>query len=381
MPVDSGNEAPNARKPRLNWGVRFAIAVSGAVVSWWLSVSLLNNLSLPGVSTLGERLWQMAPLILGQLIALAFTGWAVFLFFDGLSRLGKWGTVFGVALGLPFSIFVSNALLNDWFKRGHSDLLRWLFWIAPVALILLYPLPIMWMKRRAVASVTQGDYERALKISRVWLRSKVYGLPFQGWIMLQAGRYTEAEALLKRGAFDEKGLPLLTSNNFYFFVLTLMNQERYTDAQELLEAANRVPQKGDHFQFALAECLLSSNKEPGRALELIDQVMSNLKKEYEPVRDRMHMAQCTALHAWALAACGQSERAEAGLQEAFADVAALSPPDLAGLLQLKGSSWQALGKPEMAQEAFQQAMAVFPYGSNAILSQQNLALTGETSDE
>jgi tetratricopeptide (TPR) repeat protein len=381
MSSDSENETPKTRTPRLGWGVRFAIAVTGAVVSWWLSFSLLNNLYLPGVSTLGERLWQMSPFILGQLIAISFTGWATFLFFGGLSRLGKWGTLLGIMLGLPFSIFVSNALLNDWFNGGHSGLLRWLFWIAPVALILLYPLPIMWMKRRAVASVNRGDYERALKISRIWLRSKVYGPPFQGWIMLQAGRYTEARALLKGGAFDEKGLPLLTSHNFYFYVLTSMNQENYTEAQELLEAANRVPQKGDHFQFALAECLLSSNKDPERARELIDQVISNLKKKYKPVRDRMHMAQCTALHAWALAACGQFEQAESGLREAFADSAALNPPDLAGLLQLKGSTWRALGKPELAREAFQHAMAICPYGSNAMFSQQNLALTGETSDE
>lgn len=381
MSSDSEDQAPNARTARLGWGVRFTIALAGAVVSWWLSFSMLNNLYLPGVSTLGERLWQMAPLILGQLIALVFTFWTVWLFFSGLSRLGKWGTVLGILIGLPFSIFVSNALLNDWFKGGHSNFLRWLFWLAPIALILLYPLPIMWMKRRAVAAAAQGDYEKALRISRVWLRSKVYGLPFQGWIMLQAGRYTEAKALLKGGAFDEKGLPLLTSHNFYFYVLTLMNQENYSEAQKLLEAANRVPQKGDHFQFSLAECLLSSKTEPERALELIDQVMSNLKKKYNPVRDRMHIAQCTVLHAWALAACGQSELAEAGLQEAFADVAALSPSDLAGLLQLKGSAWQALGKLEMAQEAFKQAMAVFPYGSNAMLSQQNLALTGMASDK
>ncbi len=381
MPSESVNEAPIARGPRLNWGVRFAIAVIGAVVSWWLSFSLLNHLYLPGVSPLSDRLWQMAPLILGQLVALSFTFWATVLFFSGLSRLGKTGTAFGVAIGLPFSIFVSHALLNDWFNGGHSELLRWLFWIAPVALILLYPLPIMWMKRRAVAAAAQGDYENALRISRTWLRSRVYGLPFQGWIMLQAGRYPEAEALLKGGAFDDKGLPLLTSHNFYFYALTLMNQENYTEAQELLEAANRVQQKRDHFQFALAECLLSSNKEPERALELIGRVISNLKKKFKPVTDRVHMAQCTALQAWALAACGQSEQAESRLQEAFAHSAALNPPDLAGMLQLKGSTWRALGKPELAREAFQQAMAIFPYGSNAMLSQQNLALTGMTSDE
>jgi hypothetical protein len=381
MPGESVNEAPNARRPRLSWGVRFAIALTGAIVSWWLSFSLLNNLYLPGVSSVGERLWQMAPFILGQLLALAFTIWTVWLFFSGLSRLGKWGTVLGILIGLPFAIFVSHALLNDWFNGGHSEILRWLSWIAPVAFILLYPLPIMWMKRRAVAAAAQGDYESALRISRIWLRSKVYGLPFQGWIMLQAGRYTDAKALLKDGAFDTKGLPLLTSHNFYFYVLTFMNQENYTEAQELLEAANRVPQKGDHFQFALSECLLSSNKEPERALELIDQVLSNLKKKYNPGRDRMHMAQCMALHAWALAANGQSERAESALQEPFADSAALSPPDLAGLLQLRGSAWRALGKPELAREAFQQAMAACPYGSNAMLSQQNLALTGKISDK
>jgi hypothetical protein len=74
----------------------------------------------------------------------------------------------------------------------YSGSLGWICLAVFVAAILLYPLPIMWMKRRAIAAARRGDYDEALKISRKWLQGETYGPKFQGWIMLAAGRDREA---------------------------------------------------------------------------------------------------------------------------------------------------------------------------------------------
>jgi tetratricopeptide (TPR) repeat protein len=155
------------------------------------------------------------------------------------------------------------------------------------------------MKRKAVALATQGDYDGALRISRKWLRSETYGRKFQGWIMLAAGRYSEALELLKDSVCDEKGRPLLKSQYFYYYAIALMSEEKYSEAQPLLEAAVLASQKGgDYLRFSLAECLLSQDREPARALDLVEQVRGDLNSHSK--QDRLRLAQCNAVGAWAL---------------------------------------------------------------------------------
>lgn len=147
-----------------------------------------------------------------------------------------------------------------------------------IGAILLSPLPIMRMKHKAIGSATLGDYDEALRISRKWLRGETYGPKFQGWIMLMAGRYSEALELLKYAAFDEKGHPLPKSLYLYYYAIALMGEERYSEAQTLLEAAVIVPQNNeDGLRFILAECLLSQHEKPDRALDLVEEVRAKLE--------------------------------------------------------------------------------------------------------
>jgi tetratricopeptide (TPR) repeat protein len=298
------------------------------------------------------------------------------------TRSGKRGSILSFVLLLSFSVWILNSFSKDWFGTQHGGSLGWIFLAALIAAILLYPLPIMRMKRKAVASATLGDYDEALRISRRWLRTKTYGRPFQGWIMLVAGRYSEALELLKDSAFDEKGHPILKSQHLYFYSIALMSEKKYSEAQPLLEAAVLASQKSeDYLRFSLAECLLSQSKEADRALDLVEQVRANLNSKPYSKQDRLRIAQCNAIGAWALAACGRREEAETRLQEAFAESDSFSKDDLAGLLNSKGSAWQALGDSERSRAAFQQALAVFPYGSIAMFARRELAKLGETVHE
>ena len=130
-----------------------------------------------------------------------------------VTQSGKWGNILPFALLVSFAVWILNSVSQDWFGTQFRGSLGWVCLAVLIAGILLYPLPIMWMKRKAIALATLGDYDEALRISRKWLRAKTYGPKFQGWIMLAAGRYSEALGLLKDSAFDEKGQPLLLRAN------------------------------------------------------------------------------------------------------------------------------------------------------------------------
>lgn len=292
------------------------------------------------------------------------------------TRSGKRGNIWSFLLLLSVAVWILNSLSKGWFGTQHSGSLGWILLAVFTAAILLHPLPIMRMKRKAVALATQGDYDGALRISRKWLRSETYGRKFQGWIMLAAGRYSEALELLKDSVCDEKGRPLLKSQYFYYYAIALMSEEKYSEAQPLLEAAVLASQKGgDYLRFSLAECLLSQDREPARALDLVEQVRGDLNSHSK--QDRLRLAQCNAIGAWALAACGRREEAETRLQEAFVESDSFNKDDLAELLNSKGSALQALGDSERSRAAFQQALAVFPYGSISVFARRELAKLGE----
>lgn len=354
------------------WGARFAIAVTGTIVFWWLSIILINGRTISRGQTLNQILWQMAPFFLVQLISLFFTFWTVFLFFTGLNRLGKLGNVLVILLGIPFCVFVANALFNDWFGPEHNTWLRWLFWAVPIAAILLYPLPIMRMKRKAVGLVMEGDYEQALRISKKWLRSSVYGRPFQGWILLEAGRYNEAKTHLRDAAFDGQGKPQLTNVSLYYYVVALMSEDKYSEAQELLEAAIRVPQKGEHLRLALVDCLLSQNIEASRACEMVERIITTLEKRPKSDSQPTFMAECMAFHALALACCGRSNEAEARLQEALSGSTGFTKRDLAVLQQIAGRIKQALGDTKGAKAAFEGVIALHPHGDINLCARRKL---------
>ena len=362
----------------LSWGVRFTIAMTGSIVAWWVQARLLNGAEFAAPNSLGGVILLATPFILCSAICIMFPVWTLLLITEVLTQLGIWGKIVSSVLLLSFSAWTANVLLKDWFGAKRDESFRGLILIALIAAVLLYPLPIMRMKRKAVRLTTEGDYDGALRISKIWLRSKVYGRPFQGWVMAHAGRYREALELLEGAAFDAKGRPLLKTQHLYFYAVALMNEEKYLEAQPLLEAAVLVPQKmGEYFRFSLAECLLSQNKEASRACEQMEHLIADLKKKAQPKPNRIFLAQCMAVHAWALASCGRREEAESRLEEAFVESDSYGKDDLAGLWHLAGSTKQALGDNEMARAAFLQAFTVFPHGSIALQARRKLAKLGQ----
>jgi tetratricopeptide (TPR) repeat protein len=238
--------------------------------------------------------------------------------------------------------------------------------IAPIILLMA----LSQAKRRVLQLAKQGDYDQALRLDKQYSRIPGYGTPLDGVILFQAGRYSEAQLLVKPLAFDSNGQPRLTSQALYIYCLALVNGDRPAEAQTLLEAAVQAPQQNGGFHVALSTCLLTQNKDPEHALALIEQAMANWPATLNDYEGRADQMRRLGRYAWALAACGRAGDAQAKLQEAFAGAADFRPDDMAGLQYFAGETWRVIGDSTKARAAFKEALRLAVAGSAAATSAQ-----------
>jgi len=228
------------------------------------------------------------------------------------------------------------------------------------------------LKRWVIQLMSQGKYEKALQMNGLLSKIPGYGPSLAGPILFSAGRYPEARAAVKPLAFDETGKPRLTSMELYTYTLALTNEGLKAEAQELLDAAVRVPQATGSFHVALATCLLDQRKEPERARELMEQAMTNWPESVSTLLQQADHSKRLARYAWTLAACGRRKEAEAKLEEAFATAAPLSDTDRAGVQYFAGETWRTLGEWRKARAALDEVLVLSPTGSAATGAQNAL---------
>jgi tetratricopeptide (TPR) repeat protein len=171
-------------------------------------------------------------------------------------------------------------------------------------------------------------------------------------------------------AYDSNGQPKLTGSALYIYTLALTNGGRAAEAEKLLDAAVQAPQQDGSFHVALSTCLLSQDKDPQRALTLIQQAMSNWPETGNSYESRADLMRRYARLAWALAACGRADDAKAKLQEAFAGATDFRADDMAGLQYFAGETWRVLGDQSKARAAFKEALRLAVAGSAAATSAQ-----------
>jgi tetratricopeptide (TPR) repeat protein len=200
-----------------------------------------------------------------------------------------------------------------------------------------------------------------------------YGTPLEGTILFNAGRYAEARAFMKPFAFDEQGQPKLTGMGIYTYALALENDGMEAEAQKLLEAAVQVPQRTAGFHVALATCLLTQKKEAQRACELMETALATKDLQGTGYGRNADYVRRLGRYAWALAACGRRQEAEAKIQEALAGSNGLKARDLAGVHYFAGEAWRSLGEWKKARAAFDETLRLSPDGSGAIEAKKALA--------
>jgi tetratricopeptide (TPR) repeat protein len=243
----------------------------------------------------------------------------------------------------------------------------------PIGILIIWTVVLTKLKRWTYDLTRQGEFDRALQMDRRFSRIPGYGAPLEGPILFNAGRYPEAQAFVRPFAFDEQGKPKLTSAEYYTYALALENDGKEAEAQKLLEAAVQVPQRTAGFHVALATCLLSQKKDAERARELLEQALAFPDLQTTAYGRNSDLAMRIARYAWALAACGRRDEAEAQIEKAFAGSVGLKPRDLAGVHYFAGEAWRSLGEWKKARAAFEEALRLSPDGPAASGTQKALA--------
>jgi tetratricopeptide (TPR) repeat protein len=244
---------------------------------------------------------------------------------------------------------------------------------AQFGVVLLWSWGVRGIKRHIYVLGNRGQYDRALRLDRFWSATPLYGSPLAGSILFNAGRYREAQAWLKPLAFDAQGNPRLTSVALYTYALALVNDDRTAEAQGLLEAAAQASPNPGPLQVALATCLLSQGKDPQRACSLMETAMAGPQKDASTYLVRADQARRIGRYAWALAAAGRRNEAQAKIDEALAMGSDLRPEDAAGVQYFVGEAWRALDDKAKAQAAYDQAIALRPDGVIAMSVSKSLA--------
>lgn len=244
---------------------------------------------------------------------------------------------------------------------------------APIGILIFGAVALTKLKIWIHGLARQGEFDRAIQMDRRFSRIPGYGTPLEGSILFNAGRYPEARAFIKPFAFDAQGQPKLTDMGLYTYALALENDGMEAEAQKLLEAAVQVPQHTASFHVALATCLLSQKKDAERARELMEVALATTDTQTTAYGRNADYVRRLGRYAWALAACGRREDAEAQLKKAFAGSKGLKDRDLAGLHYFTGEAWRSLGEWKKAQAAFNEALRLSPDGSAATSAKKALA--------
>jgi tetratricopeptide (TPR) repeat protein len=222
----------------------------------------------------------------------------------------------------------------------------------------------------------RGQFDRALRFNRLAMQIPGYGDSLEGSILFNAGRYHEARAFLKPLAFDAKGQPRLRSLQLYTYALALVNDGELEEAEKLLQAAVYESPHSNSMKVALASCLLTQEKEAGRACRLLEDVMAVRETGTPRYGARSDAAKRTARYAWALASCGRRDEARAKIEQALAEGAGLEARDQAGVHYFVGEAWRMLGLANEARNAYEEALRLSPAGVVALSAQKGLAKVG-----
>lgn len=244
---------------------------------------------------------------------------------------------------------------------------------APIVILVIWGVAVAKLKMWTYNLTRQGETDRALAMDRRLSRIPGYGSSLAGPILFNAGRYAETRDLVKPLAFDQQGKPRLTSMELYTYALALENDGMQAEAQKLLEAAVEVPQRTTGFHVALATCLLDQKKDAERARELLELAMATPDTQSTGYGRTSDHLMRLARYAWALAACGRREQAEAQLEKAFVGSSVLKDRDLAGLHYFAGEAWRSLREWRKARAAFDEALRLSPDGPAATGTKKALA--------
>jgi tetratricopeptide (TPR) repeat protein len=275
----------------------------------------------------------------------------------------------GVGKGLVGSLAIFCLMNFDVFYRHVGDpipLLLIAFW----AWILYMPI---W-GRFVNSAMRRGDWEGALRWNRRFSVLRPEGanaLRTRGLILLLAGRYGEAEGVLRRAVTASKsGFGQAIALEFLADVL--MEQGRYDEAMRGFEAAlhayagYRRPYRG------MAEALLRQRRDPMRALELVESILADGGKTPGRLTNGKVLDDYWSLKAWALAELGRGGEVPAAAENAIRATNLKSATETALTYHRLGMAMQVLGNESAANDYLKRARDADPTGRRGKLAKAAL---------
>ncbi len=330
--------------------------------------------------------WTPAVLIILGAVLISTTGSRLIVRFRSSRQadMGPFGRDLLRTLG-RLVLFGIMLLVIQWLISGLASIVNNPLWLIPIVLLVgmfgfslvmagLIFLPAYWVN----GALRRADYAKALKriaILEKWRGKSAANLFMEGTIHLFAGRYQQAEQLLRASLAEgqRKGALLEQSAALDNLGFALMEQRRYDEAIKAFEGAIEIKADRDGPYNYLAEAYLRQGLEPQRALELIDRALHNKRATALSRRIDRHMfGEMWGNRAWALALLGRHAEALESIERGFAETDQNFKPGLAGLHWRVGQAQRARGDFAKAIGHFTQARELDPIGNYGHLSAQAL---------
>jgi tetratricopeptide (TPR) repeat protein len=197
-----------------------------------------------------------------------------------------------------------------------------------------------------------------------------------GAVLLVAGRYREAEEVLRRAA-ARQATGLEQAGTLDYLGNVLMEQSRYDEAMRSFQAARHAAPGSRRPYRGMAETLLRQGKNPEQALEYVEGIVgsSGPSARGRLLSDRVQ-DDYWALKAWALGQLGRSAEVAPAIEKALKATSRKSRPDLAATYYRAGMAMEAVGNASAARDYFKRAVELDPTGRRGTLAQAALRQTG-----
>jgi tetratricopeptide (TPR) repeat protein len=234
-----------------------------------------------------------------------------------------------------------------------------LWFILPALLVVA-----VWFALAAYADrlATRGRYDQALRIAPFVAVSAAGRSYLRGDVLTDAGRYEEAERLLRDaigrvGAMKvDIGLALEDLGN------VLMDTGRFEEAQQCFQRAAGIYPKRTPAASGMAEVFLRQGIYPQNALPHAERALDLFRSGDERFSNRWRLGGILAIKAWALAACGRGAEAREAIDAALKSPARKTKGPLAQVHYNAGMTLLALSDRQGAREHFARGAALDPAG-------------------
>jgi tetratricopeptide (TPR) repeat protein len=235
------------------------------------------------------------------------------------------------------------------------------FWLI---LLIFVGVGVIWLALTVYASylVRQGRYDQALRLAPLLAPTSVGRSYIRGNMLMEAGRYEEAERRLRESIDHPGRLKVDTTLALEDLGNVLMDMGRFEDAQRCFRDAAHILPNHSLWATGMAEVLLRQGIYPQNALTQSQTALKLFQGGTERIGDIWRLGAILATIAWALAACDRRPEARKAIDAALKSPARKTKGPLAQVHYKAGMSLLQLSEGPGAREHFVRGTGLDPAG-------------------